>query len=284
MSSPQWIGRRSRVVVLGAVVALTGCFSEELPGGGIDDDDGVGTSTTVAPSLSSDTGEPLPGTTGVADSSSGDVEPSTGEPEDESTGGSSDGGSEDSGTSTGELEDTSTGEAALSVEVLAPGDLVVTEVMYNPHCDQDNCEWIEILNATDSTVNLLDLYIQDSDYSVGNQGRVTIDLVVGPGEVAVVARGVNIWPYDFDPDAVYGPNPGFNNGSPERVVLRNSTEILDETAIFYGGEQGVAWSLSGSYLDAEHNDSANYWCDAVIPLPADVTVEQGSPGVINPPC
>ena len=271
------------VAALGVTMALTGCFSEELPGMNDDGENVTGSESTGDPPIVIETGMPTPGTTGgSADSGSDDVEPTTGSA-DESTGSTGGSGEESSTTST-VVEDTSTGEAALSIEELEPGDLVVTEVMYNPHCGQDNCEWIEILNATDMPVDLLDLYIQDSDYNPGNQGRVTRELVVGPGDVAVIARGVSTWAYDFDADAIYGPNPGLNNSSPERVVLLNSTEILDETALFYDGEQGIAWSLSGNYLDAVNNDSSNYWCDAVDPLPADTTTEYGSPGAINPPC
>ncbi|MEM9456134.1 MAG: lamin tail domain-containing protein [Myxococcota bacterium] len=249
-----------------------------------DDQEVPGSDSTGDAPIVIETGGPTPDPTGQsADSGSDDgVDPTTGSVDDST--GSTDGPGQESSTTSTVFEDTSTGEAALSIEELGPGDLVVTEVMTNPYCSQDDCEWIEILNATDMPVNLIDLYIQDTDYNAGNQGRVTRDLVVGPGDVAVIARGVSYWNYDFDPDAIYGPNPGLNNGSPDRVVLLNSTEILDETALLYDGEQGVAWSLSGNYLDAVSNDSGNYWCGAVDLLPATPTDEWGSPGVINPPC
>jgi hypothetical protein len=229
-----------------------------------------GTSDTGAGTLDEDSST----TAGMADESTG---ASTGEGEDEDEGSSS---------STGVALDDSTGtEPALGVHELQPGDLVVTEVMWNPNCTGDACEWIEILNATASPVNLLDLYIQDIDQNPGNQGRLTTDVIVEPGDVAVVTRGVSFWPYDFVPDAVYGPNPGLNNDAPDSVVLRNDAEILDETAAFWSDEdEGVAWSLSAELLDATHNDDSVSWCGATAVLPTVSTTEYGSPGALNGSC
>ena len=173
----------------------------------------------------------------------------------------------------------------LGVEELQPGDLVVTEIMWNPHCGGDSCEWIEILNTTDSPVNLLDLYIQDIDVSAAIQGRVTVDLVVEPGAVAVITRGVSFWPYDFEPGAVYGPNPGLNNDQPDAVVIRNATAVLDETASFlFDVEEGIAWSLSGDLMDAVSNDTQGSWCAATTVLPTVADDEFGSPGALNESC
>lgn len=256
-----------------------------------DDDDGGPAATTGDPDPVDSTGA-MPGSTGVAESGETGTEPSesTGAVADESTGGpgdsSSTGEGEESGSSTGAMQDESTGsEPALGVDDLQPGDLVVTEVMWNPNCGGDACEWIEILNTTGSMVNLLDLYVQDIDVSAANQGRVTIDVLVEPGAVAVITRGVSFWPYDFEPGAVYGPNPGFNNDQPEAVVIRNSTAVLDETAVFLlDVEEGVAWSLTGTALDAVSNDSAGSWCGSSTVLPTVSTTEFGSPGVINESC
>lgn len=252
------------------------------------DDDGPAASTgDPEPEPEGSTGV-LPGTTAAetSDGSTGQAGSTGGVIADESTSSSSTGHGEEGESSTGAKQDESTGAApALGVDELEPGDLVITEVMWNPSCSGDSCEWIEILNATDSPVSLLDLYVQDSDRSVANQGRVTTDLVVEPGELAVITRGVSFWPYDFSPDAIYGPNPGLNNGEPERVLLLNSIEVLDETAYFFlDVDEGVAWSLSGELLDATSNDAAVSWCGVTALLPTVSTDEHGSPGVLNESC
>lgn len=274
-------------VLLTLGLGLTGCFNDHFSEPDDDDDETAAPTTKgddVTPtSTDGTTGTDGEDTDGDASSSSGST---TGIGEDESSeGDTTEGITAASSSSTGPSEDETTGEPALGIDDLGPGDLVVTEVMWNPHCTGDNCEWIEVLNATDSPVNLVDLFIQDNEFNAGNQGRITSDLIVPPGEVVVIARGLSSWPYSFDPDAIYGPNPGLNNGSPDRVVLLNNVEILDQTSIFpLDAEQGVAYSLSGSHLDADSNDSSNYWCDALDPLDAITTTEFGSPGVLNPSC
>lgn len=283
MSKPKH-SRMGRACPLGlSLVLLTGgCFQDHVmsPVGIESTDDGASTGGVG----SGDTG--LEGTsTGVADGSSGGPGDGTSTGFEGSTGdgGSSDGGETDG--STGEQLDGSTGQDVLSVDELLPGDLVITEVMSNPNCSLDGCEWIELLNATELPVNLVDLYVQDIDYDAGNQGRVTLDVIVPPGEVVVIARSVEFWPYDFEPAAVYGPNPGLNNGSPDRVVVRSISEIIDETmSLSIEHPEGVAWSLSADHLDATSNDSAGFWCDATVPLTTESTTEFGTPGAPNPAC
>lgn len=284
MSKPKH-SRMGRACPLGLSLALLtgGCFQDHVMSpAGIESstDDGASTGGMVSG------GTGLEGTsTGVDDGSSGgpaDDGASTGF--EGSTGGDSSDGGETDG-STGEQLDGTTGQAVLSVDELLPGDLVITEVMSNPNCSLDSCEWIELLNATELPVNLVDLYVQDIDHDAGNQGRVTLDVIVPPGEVAVIARGVEFWPYDFEPAAVYGPNPGLNNGSPDRVVVRSISEIIDETmSLSIEHPEGVAWSLSADHLDASSNDSADHWCDATAPLATVSSTEYGTPGALNPPC
>lgn len=272
--------------ILGAVLGLGGCFQDHVMESG---DDGLPAASTTDHAPGSTGGEPAE-SSGVASGADtlGEDGSTTGGVADESTGASTgEGESEgESSGSTGPTLDESTGTVAvLGVNELVPGDLVVTEVMWNPHCTGDACEWIEILNATASPVNLLDLYVQDIDQNAGNQGRLTTDVIVEPGDVAVITRGVSFWPYDFVPDAVYGPNPGLNNDAPDGVVLRNDAEILDETAAFWSDEdEGVAWSLSGELLDAIHNDDSVSWCGATAVLPTVATTEYGSPGALNDSC
>jgi hypothetical protein len=289
-STPQpSFGRRTVVSVgaLGLVLGLGGCFQDHFMESGGDDPPGSTSDDEPDPAGSSGA---LPGTTAAesADGSTGEDDLTTGDvvADDSTSGSGSTGEGEESDSSTGVAQDESTGGVpVLGVDELVPGDLVVTEVMWNPHCGGDACEWIEILNATASPVNLLDLYVQDIDQNAGNQGRVTADVIVEPGELAVITRGVSFWPYDFTPDAVYGPNPGLNNGEPDSVVLRNSTAILDETASFWSDEEeGVAWSLSGDMLDATSNDASVSWCGATAALVTVSTTEYGSPGVPNESC
>ncbi|MBC8071278.1 MAG: lamin tail domain-containing protein [Deltaproteobacteria bacterium] len=191
--------------------------------------------------------------------------------------------SSDGGSSVG--DESSTGEPVLGVDELLPGDLVITEVMWNPNCSGDSCEWVEILNATTSTVNLLDLYVRDDEKSIANQGRLTDDILVAPGGLVVITRGVGDWPYSFDAAGVYGPNPGLNNGEPDFVSIHNDAEMLDDVPwLPFDEDEGIAWSLSGDTLDAVSNDNSLNWCLATDVLMADAATEFGTPLVTNPSC
>lgn len=273
--------RHAAVALLASSLALGGCFEDSFVM--MDDDEGQGPASSSGPADTGPTTSPMPDTTGVDGGSTlGDsTGAATGVTDTE---GDSSSGSGASDSSEGG-EDSTTGPIPLHVDELSPGDLVVTEVMWNPNCEFDDCEWIEVYNATELPVNLLDLFVQDSDLNGGNQGRVTRDVIVPPGDVAVITRGVGSWPYPFAPDAVYGPSPGFNNGSLEFAVLLNDHTILDQTWFFdLDQEEGIAWSLSGDSLDAVSNDDESNWCVAVDELSAGIHTEFGTPGELNPPC
>ena len=172
-----------------------------------------------------------------------------------------------------------------SVEELVPGDLVITEVMYDPYCSGDDCEWIEIYNASGLEVNLFGLRIQDSALSEGTQGVIMDDLVVADGEYAVLGRGDAAgWPYATPATAHYGSSPGLNNTG-DFAALANSTEVLDQTATYPNlgtADDGMSWKLDPTLLDAVSNDMAANWClsTVVFDSPAG-TDEFGSPGAAN---
>lgn len=279
-------GRGLVAAALSSMLGMPACFSEPVGG----DDVGLGSTGNEGSTGDERTGMPEStgttaatngdeGTSGAEASTGGDAGTSTSDPDD--TGADSSGGGD--GSSGG--SDATTGEMVLGIDDLVAGDLVITEVMWNPHCGGDFCEWIEILNATDSTVDLLDLYIRDNDNSIANQGRITENVLVAPGGYAVVARGLSNWPYLFDPAAVYGPNPGFNNGEPDRAVLVTGLGfVIDSMASFPDDPEGVAWSLSPMASDATSNDVSVNWCSATTALPTTVDTEYGTPGEPNPDC
>ncbi|MEM6995894.1 MAG: lamin tail domain-containing protein [Myxococcota bacterium] len=287
-----------RIKLTGAFLAATmiglpGCFSEpmmtsplttagEESGGRSGNDDGD----------EGPTGGLMDESAGEDDTTGAELDGSTGSPADDTdTGGTAaddttagDGSTESDGGSTDD-DGSTTGEVALSVGELVPGDLVITEVQYNPTCSGDFCEWFEIYNATDSAVNLLDLFVQDNDYNGGNEGRVTVDVIMQPGTYAVLAKGVDTWPYEFEATAVYGPNPGFDNGNLDRVViLDDDNNILDETPLFFGGDQGRAWAFMGDDINDVANDDSDQWCYSAESLPGPTSAEFGSPFAANVDC
>lgn len=277
-----------------AIAIAPGCFSESPTQGTTAASIGEGGSSGDPSTSGGDTSsggsstDPADTTTPIVTHGSLDTGEATAAASSESSGGADDSSTTapDATTSSSGGESSSSGEPEpLTVDQLAPGDLVITEVMWNPYCTGDACEWIELWNATGQVVNLLDLYVQDIDESVGNQGRITDDVFVGPGEYAVIARGIGDWPYFFDATAAYGPNPGLNNSDPDTVLVRSEAMVLDEIpSLPFGAPQGTAWSLSGSTLGADDNDNAFNWCSASTVLDTTATDEYGTPLEANPDC
>ncbi|MBC8069279.1 MAG: lamin tail domain-containing protein [Deltaproteobacteria bacterium] len=165
------------------------------------------------------------------------------------------------------------------VDALLPGDLVITEVMANPTCANDDCEWFEVYNATDAAVDLQGLIIWDD---ASNEGVVATSLVIGAGEYAVIAAtDVTTWPYAFAAGAYFGGDPALGNGG-DLVAILNATDILDDIAPWVDAEAGRTWRLDPLTLDADANDNVANWCFSDTPLvDANVIGEYGTPLAAN---
>lgn len=175
-------------------------------------------------------------------------------------------------------------QQALGVEDMIPGDLVISEVMYNPTCANDACEWIEVYNATGVDVNLKGLVIQDELMNPMAQGLVAVDLFLAADGYAWLGKNdVMTWPYDGPPHAFFGNKPDLNNGGAgDLIVVRNTKEILDQTAKWAGqggADAGISWHLKPDQIDAVANDDPANWCYALATF--DSTNESGSPGAAN---
>ena len=268
-----------------AICVIAGCFSE--PNG---DDDPAGSSGEISLSAADTRAETLPdgSSTGTA------VGPGSSEGDGATSGGSTDGAGTDTGTGDDSAtdatmsDDTSTGEVVLMVVDLEPGDLVITEVQFDPHCGADTCEWFEVYNATQFAINLLDLYVQDSNFDDTNQGRITLDVEILPGEYAVLARAVGQWPYVFVQTAAYGPQPILNNSRPDLVaILKGDGTVLDVTpSLPFDAAAGVSWAFGGLDITDVENDDPLQWCLSTAPIPMlkGELEEFGTPFEANPQC
>ncbi|NJK33132.1 MAG: lamin tail domain-containing protein [Deltaproteobacteria bacterium] len=138
--------------------------------------------------------------------------------------------------------------------------------MFDPaKCADNNCEWIEVFNATDSEVDLLGLRIQDSQLNANAQGTVNVSLVAAPGQYVMLGKGPEAnWTYMIKADAYTGANPAFNNGNGtmDSAAILNANGILDQTAPYTAAgalSAGVSWKLNGM-PSAVANDMAANWC------------------------
>lgn len=169
---------------------------------------------------------------------------------------------------------------------MAIGDLVITEVMPNPHAAaDDDGEWIEIVAA--APFDLAGLGLGRLDGSAGSTVETAEGECVplGAGDYAVLAKG-------FAPDV---------NGGLPRVdgvfdfSLRNSDEglgvgLVAETseyadAVTWASSlDGAAWSLDPAATDPVANDDEAAFCGATEPYGTGEPADLGTPGEENPSC
>ncbi|MDJ0836387.1 MAG: lamin tail domain-containing protein [Acidobacteriota bacterium] len=105
---------------------------------------------------------------------------------------------------------------------LQPGSLLLSEVMYDPNGSDGSKEWIELINVSDTTIDLSDLSIGSggTDYT---SSVIQLSGTVGPGQTFVIGGP------DSDGD---NANPVFDlvlNFSPD---LQNSGTTADGVALF----------------------------------------------------
>ncbi len=167
-------------------------------------------------------------------------------------------------------------------EDLLVGDLVITEFMFNPDfCDDADCEWVELYNASGGSVDLDGLIVQDDG---GNTATVNGSPVLASASTIVLAVGdSSTWGYTgFTPDAYYGSTVALGNGG-DQVSIANSAGILDTAAAYTGGTSpGSSLSLDPTARDVSSNDDPASWCLATSTITG--TSDLGTPGTGNDPC
>ncbi len=177
-------------------------------------------------------------------------------------------------------------DAMYGVADLAPGDLVVTEIMQNPFAVADTFgEWFEVFNNSGVDVDLEGLYVYDAGT---NTFTVSGSLVVADGEYVVfgvegntaVNGGVTL-NYDYPSSFALG------NGSDEVSLAASSAKtVVFDTVSYDGGPlfpdpNGYSMSLDPTMLDSTSNDDGSNWCVATSTYGAG---DYGTPGSDNDSC
>ena len=190
---------------------------------------------------------------------------------------------------------------------VAVGELVLTEL----HGTQDvgsDPKWIEIINRSDDTVDLLGLHVRISELDGGGarDGIVRYSHLLAPGEYFVfgIVPDINL------PDIIdYGlqgshvdesdvPTAESETGSAENdndpVVLLPDEGLITLDAcnvqidrVVYPKLPSTGTRSLGGTPDADANDDDAAWCtDDVIPTEGPMTGigARGTPGEVNRPC
>jgi len=187
--------------------------------------------------------------------------------------GSDDGGPGDSGGDAGPLPPSP-----------SPGDIVITEIMFNPSTAEPPTEWFEVYNSASSARLLSGLTIVDGGsrtHVIAASPAVTIGaraygLLVSSRSAAVTTAKL--------PDAAilyeYGGTATIqlSNDVKGAIGLQLGGAVL--TTIPYGTfALGVAGaSLESKSLDAASGGTASGWCVASAPWAG---VDKGTPGAVN---
>lgn len=170
-----------------------------------------------------------------------------------------------------------------AVSLVAPGDIVITEIMPNPAAVRDSDgEWFEIYNATTVAIDINGWTIRNdgSNSHVINNGA---PLLVTPNGFLVFGRSA-----DFS----------INGGVPvdyqvlSRFSLTNAQDVLelvDETGAVIDRIEydvslvfiGTSASLNPDALDAVANDDAANWCSSETIM---ALGDRGTPGADNDVC
>ncbi len=171
---------------------------------------------------------------------------------------------------------------------LAAGDLVVTEVMFNPYGNgkvaDANGEWVEVYNTTAKAYDLGGMVIK----SVGDKEYFTV-----PAGTSIAAKGYAV----FGPSADTTLNGGVKiaaawaktltlTNAIDGVSLESNGIVIDAMAYDvtkgWPNLNGVALSLHPDHLNATDNDLVDNWCGAVSTIASDG--DKGTPGALNDVC
>ena len=180
-------------------------------------------------------------------------------------------------------------EAEKCLADLLEGDLVITELMYNPAIGDDNYnEWVELYNSTADSINARGIRFQDLS---GNRGFISEDVVIPPGEFAVFAiDDGSDWAYTtFFPSAYYGGAMQLTNGGDELSIFAGEVE-LDWVPEYPSGVPGMSWQLAADMYDMASNDSTDNWCLSSAEIESymisddEVGAEIGTPASANSSC
>jgi len=161
----------------------------------------------------------------------------------------------------------------------APGPLVINEIMKDPELSSNdfNGEWFEVLNTSDSEVNLNGWKIADIDYDFHT---IINDLYIGPGEYFVLGRnGDTLINGGVHLDYAYGTMI-LSNSADEVLLINPQNDTVDLVAyndVYFPDIPGKSMELINPNLN---NNIGLNWLEATIPFGDG---DLGTPGQVNIP-
>jgi len=167
------------------------------------------------------------------------------------------------------------GNAAGSLTVVnddaVAGDLVITELMPNPQdLDDDDGEWVELLNVINQPINLSGLQVRS-----GASGLCTVTGTIPPRAYFVASPNPQI------ADSTCGAGGLSLTNLGTTVSVRPPDLVQVDSMTYSGSTAGSSLSLDPDFLTAAGNDEANFCLGVGTYGPG---TDQGTPGVANAQC
>ncbi len=165
------------------------------------------------------------------------------------------------------------------------GDLLITEIMYNPSALSDNeGEWLEIYNNSDKTIDLKDLILRRGSNNSFHQ--ITSEISLLSGEYVVLEKSSQATESE---NYVYAGITLPNSG--EEIIINtygtDGTDGMVICSVDYGasgfntGLSGKSIQLNPTIKDASEARNGSNWCPATLQYS---TGDLGTPGAENPSC
>jgi hypothetical protein len=173
-----------------------------------------------------------------------------------------------------------------TLDSLAAGDLVITELFHTPvTCAPGTAQYVEVHNTTDDIVDLAGLLLSN--------GTVTVELDVAPnlpagGYVYLAAGdpGAACFADAVTPNGAYPDTLTIIPGDTLAIGVGAPLTAFDSAPLGdFPWMPGVALQLASNRLTATDNDQPAAWCDATTRIaPGTDIYELGSPGEPNHGC
>jgi len=167
---------------------------------------------------------------------------------------------------------------------LGSGELLITEIMYDPTAQTDAVgEWVEIYNNTNRALNLKNLVIRKND---SESHIITDSISLLPGVYWVLARAESAVAGN---KYIYGTDITLNNTGAVLSVSNFGTDGTDGTVVCsvnYGADgfpaaSGASISLDPGSLNATDAETGTSWCVSSSNYD---TGDKGTPWAVNDNC
>ena len=162
---------------------------------------------------------------------------------------------------------------ALTLPLLVHAQIVITEIMYDPHGSDSGREWIEVYNESDISISLTHwkLFENDSRHNILSAGT---NGIITPHSYAVIAENVLKFHAEYpDPDVtLFHSAFSLANTGTTIELLDASSTIVDSVSY------DSAWGAVGDGNSLQKDPSGNPEFSPHIPTPGSVM----SAGVFKP--